>query len=65
VTVVVCRGGWVNLEEELMSQLFAGIDWGGTHHQMAVVDSHGREVWNRRFAHDREGVDGLIASLTV
>jgi transposase len=46
-----------------MSQLFAGIDWGGAHHQVAVVDLDGREVWNRRFAHDREGVDELLGSL--
>jgi Transposase/Transposase IS116/IS110/IS902 family len=46
-----------------MSQLFAGIDWGGAHHQVAVVDAAGREVWNRRFTHDRSGVDDLIASL--
>ena len=47
-----------------MSQLFAGIDWGGAHHQVAVVDPDGREVWNRRFAHDREGLDDLIGCLT-
>lgn len=47
-----------------MSQLFAGIDWGGAHHQVAIVDPDGREVWNRRFAQDREGIDDLIASLT-
>ncbi len=46
-----------------MSQLFAGIDWGGGHHQVAVVDPEGRELWNRRFAHDRQGIDDLIGSL--
>jgi hypothetical protein len=47
-----------------MSELFAGIDWGGAHHQVAVVDPDGREVWNRRFAHDKQGVDDLISSLS-
>lgn len=47
-----------------MSQFFAGIDWGNAHHQVAVVDPDGREVWNRRYLHDREGIDDLIASLT-
>ena len=43
---------------------FAGIDWGGAHHQVAVVGDDGRELWNRRFAHDRDGLDDLIDSLT-
>jgi len=42
---------------------FAGIDWGGSHHQLAVVDDNGRELFNRRFAHTRAGVDELIDSL--
>ncbi|WP_419837406.1 IS110 family transposase [Candidatus Poriferisodalis sp.] len=42
---------------------FAGIDWGGAYHQAAVVDDLGRELVNRRFAHDRAGVDGLVALL--
>jgi transposase len=46
-----------------MGQVCAGIDWGGGHHQVAVVDSDGRELWNRRFAHDRQGIDELIGSL--
>jgi predicted NBD/HSP70 family sugar kinase len=43
-----------------MSELFAGIDWGGAHHQVAVVDPDGKEVWNRRFAHDKQGIDDLM-----
>ena len=42
---------------------FAGIDWGGAHHQAAVVDNLGRELANQRFAHDRAGIDGLVAFL--
>ena len=43
--------------------IFAGIDWGGAHHQAAVVDDVGRELANQRFAHDRAGIDGLLALL--
>ena len=43
--------------------IFAGIDWGGAHHQAAVVDDVGRELTNQRFAHDRAGIDGLLALL--
>lgn len=42
---------------------FAGIDWGGAHHQAAVVDNLGRELANQRFAHDRAGIDGLVELL--
>jgi hypothetical protein len=42
---------------------FAGIDWGGTHHQLAVVDDDGREQFNQRFAHTRDGVTDLIGAL--
>ena len=48
-----------------MEQRFAGIDWGGDHHQLAVVDDTGRELLNHRFAHDRVGVDELIAALNI
>jgi len=40
---------------------FAAIDWGGAHHQLAVVDGGGREVRNERFAPD--GLDDLLAAL--
>jgi hypothetical protein len=42
---------------------FAGIDWGATHHQVAVVDDAGIEVFNKRHAHTCDGVDALIARL--
>ena len=42
---------------------FAGIGWGGAHHQAAVVDDIGRELANQRFAHDRAGIDGLVGLL--
>ncbi|MPZ54717.1 MAG: IS110 family transposase [Acidimicrobiia bacterium] len=43
--------------------MFAGIDWGGKHHQLAVVDDDGRTVSNERFGHDVEGVTELISVL--
>lgn len=42
---------------------YAGIDWGGAHHQLAVVDDDGRESLNDRFPHTRDGVSDLIAAL--
>ena len=42
---------------------FAGIDWGGARHRAVVVDSLGRELADQRFAHDRAGIDGLVAFL--
>lgn len=43
--------------------VFAAIDWGGAHHQLAVVDPAGKEVFNQRFGHDRDGLDALVAAL--
>jgi transposase len=43
--------------------MFAGVDWGGQRHQLAVVDEAGTVVLNRRFAHDRAGVEELLAAL--
>lgn len=39
--------------------MFAGIDWGGHHHQLAVVARDAETVTNRRFAHDCSGLDEL------
>jgi hypothetical protein len=44
---------------------FAGIDWGGSHHQLAVVDNDGREQFNQRFAHTRDGLAGLVGALNA
>ena len=43
--------------------MFAGVDWGGHHHQLAVVDGGGTVVVNRRFMHDRAGIDELLGEL--
>jgi len=46
--------------EVQLSEVFAAIDWGGAHHQFAVVDRDGRELRNERFGHDRDGLDDLL-----
>ncbi len=43
--------------------MFAGIDWGGHRHQLAVVDDDGTVVMNDRFSHDCAGLQGLLAAL--
>lgn len=45
--------------------MFAGIDWGGHHHQVAVVAGDGQTVMNRRVAHDRTGLDELRVELAA
>lgn len=44
---------------------FAGIDWGATHHQVAAVDDGGAELFNKRHAHTVDGLDSLLARLSV
>jgi transposase len=43
--------------------MFAGVDWGGARHQLAIVDDVGSVVLNERFTHDRGGLDDLLDSL--
>lgn len=45
--------------------MFAGVDWGGHRHQLAVVSAGGDVVLNQRFAHDRAGIDDLVAVLAA
>ncbi len=42
---------------------FAGIDWGGAHHQLCVVDDHGRRISQLRVTHDVAGLFDLDAEL--
>lgn len=44
--------------------VFAGIDWGGSYHQLCIVDSAGAQLVSRRFAHDVVGLSALDAELT-
>jgi transposase len=42
---------------------FAGIDWASEEHAVCVVDTGGRIVEGRRFAHDERGIKALCARL--
>ena len=42
--------------EESQWPAFAGIDWGGEHHQLCVVDRHGGRLIERRVTHDVAGL---------
>ncbi|GAA4470765.1 IS110 family transposase [Rhodococcus olei] len=42
---------------------FAGIDWGGSHHQLCIVDHAGSQVISRRFTHDTDGLAALDTEL--
>lgn len=55
-------------KEDLMDQststvAFAGLDWGGAHHQLCVVDDHGRRRSDLRVTHDVAGLGDLEAEL--
>lgn len=44
-------------------EVFAGIDWGGSHHQLCLLDRDGKRLLQRRISHDVDGLhllDGLL-----
>jgi hypothetical protein len=43
--------------------VFAGIDWGGEHHQLCVVDSAGKKLTQLRVTHNVAGLADLDAEL--
>ena len=43
--------------------LFAGVDWGGSFHQLCVLDSGGRRLLQRRIVHDVDGLESLADHL--
>lgn len=43
---------------------FAGIDWGGDHHQLCVVDPNGDTLLEKRVTHDVAGLKELDSYLT-
>lgn len=51
------------IEPKLFSPAFAGIDWGGSHHQLCVVDDRGRRQTQLRVTHDVAGLAALDAEL--
>jgi hypothetical protein len=38
----------------------AGLDRGGHHHQLAIVNDRGEQQVNQRIDHDVKGIDGLV-----
>ena len=48
---------------EQPEDVFAGIDWGNSHHQLCVVDARGQTVEQTRFAHDIAGINALTDKL--
>lgn len=50
-------------QPKLFSSAFAGIDWGGSHHQLCVVDDRGRRQTQIRVTHDVAGLIDLDAEL--
>jgi transposase len=43
--------------------VFAGIDWGGEHHQLCVIDDAGKRLLQQRVAHDVAGLAELDRQL--
>lgn len=43
--------------------VFAGVDWGGSHHQLCIVDNAGATLVQRRFSHDVAGLAALDVEL--
>ena len=40
-------------------KFFAGIDWGASNHQVALVDDAGQLLGNRSFRHDGTGLAAM------
>ena len=41
------------------TEVFAGIDWGGSFHQICLIDEHGQVLRQQRVQHDTAGLDEL------
>jgi transposase len=48
-----------------LPELFAGIDWGGSFHQLCLIDSSGTVLLQQRFLHTVEGVAGLCGAIAT
>jgi transposase len=51
--------------QQSVSAVFAGIDWGGTHHQVCLVDGSGKVLIQKRVRHDAGGLADLDALLDI
>ena len=41
------------------TEVFAGIDWGGSFHQICLIDEHGQVLRQQRVQHNAAGLDEL------
>src|SRR3712207_3183876 len=46
-----------------VGEVFVGIDWGGSHHQLCAVNATGQRMRQVRLSHDVAGLDQLDAEL--
>lgn len=47
------------------SDVFAGIDWGGSFHQLCLIDADGNTLLQKRFDHTVEGLNNLCDALAT
>jgi hypothetical protein len=46
-------------EDAAPSDIFAGIDWGGSFHQLCLIDADGKTILQKRFQHTVTGLGQL------
>jgi transposase len=51
------------MDEPYAWPVFAGVDWGGSHHQLCVVDPRGQRLTQVKVTHDVAGLHALDAEL--
>jgi transposase len=49
----------------VLSEIFAGLDWGGRQHQLCVIDGCGERLLEVRVSHDRAGLEQMAQQLAV
>ncbi|MGH3970579.1 MAG: IS110 family transposase, partial [Mycobacterium sp.] len=52
------------VESTAAGGVFAGVDWGNSHHQLCILDPAGRMVHQGKYAHDVAGANALADRLT-
>src|SRR5215207_3479808 len=52
------------MDDQSQWPVFAGVDWGGEHHQLCIVDRSGRRLTETRLRHDVAGLSELHRHLT-
>jgi hypothetical protein len=46
------------------TSIFAGVDWGGSFHQLCLVDADGKTIFQKRFHHTVAGLEQLQEAMT-